>query len=99
MHGDDLTYGEVGFEAIYKAFKWIQINYKDKDPDCWHNAFNKPGGQFIDLGHGTGRGVLIGALIHPFDRSRGIELLDKLQETSLKMKSCYDKYLKTTNEL
>lgn len=74
----NLTYGEVGFEAIYKAFKWIQYNYKDKDTDCWHNAFNKPGGQFIDLGHGTGKGVMIGALMHPFEKSRGIEILDLL---------------------
>ena len=72
------TYGEVDFKSIFQVFKWIQQTQKDKDPDCWHNAFSVPGGTFIDLGHGTGKGVLAGALIHQFERSWGIELLEAL---------------------
>ena len=54
------------------------MTQKDKDPECWHNAYNVPGGTFIDLGHGTGKGVLAGALMHPFEKSWGIELLEAL---------------------
>ena len=60
----NLTYGEIEFDSFYKVFKWIQRTWKDKDPDCWHNAFNNPGGTFVDLGHGTGKGILAGAFMH-----------------------------------
>ena len=59
-----LTYGEIEFDSFHKVFKWIQRAWKDKDPDCWHNAFNNPGGTFVDLGHGTGKGILSGAFMH-----------------------------------
>ena len=59
-----LTYGEIEFTSFYKVFKWIQKTYKDEDPDSWHNAYNIPGGTFVDLGHGTGKGILAGAFMH-----------------------------------
>ena len=59
-----LTYGEVEFDSFFKLIKWIQRAWKDKDPDCWHNAFNTPGGTFVDLGHGTGKGILGAAFAH-----------------------------------
>ena len=59
-----LTYGEIEFKSLFQVFKWIQETQKDKDPDSWHNAFNVPGGTFVDLGHGSGKGVLAGALMH-----------------------------------
>ena len=94
-----LTYGEVELEAFWRAFTWIQKTYKGKDPDCWHNAFNKPGGIFMDLGHGTGKGVLIGSLIHQFERSCGIEFLQNLHTESTKLKAKYDQYIDEVNEL
>ena len=62
--GRNFVYGEMNFESFAKVFKWIQKEWKDKDPDCWHNAFNAPGGTFIDLGHGMGKGILAAALTH-----------------------------------
>lgn len=60
----NLTYGEIEFKSFFQVFKWIQKEWKDRDPDCWHNAFNVPGGVFVDLGHGTGKGILSGAMMH-----------------------------------
>lgn len=60
----NLTYGEIEFKSFFQVFKWIQKEWKDRDPDCWHNAFNVPGGTFVDLGHGTGKGILSGAMMH-----------------------------------
>ena len=61
---EDFVRGEIEVGAFWKAFTWIQRNYKDKDPDCWHNAFNKPGGIFIDLGPCSSRGALMASMIH-----------------------------------
>ena len=58
------TYGEIEFVSYYQVFLWIQKTYKDADPDCWHNAFNKPGGVYMDLGHGSGKGILAAAMTH-----------------------------------
>ena len=69
------------------------MTYKDKDTSSWHNAFNEDGGVFIDLGHGTGKGVLSGALIHKFQKCWGIEILENLQNVSLNLKTVYDTYL------
>ena len=63
MKDVSLTYGEIVFESFGKVLRWIQKNYKDEDSSCWHNAFNNPGGTFIDLGHGTGKVVLAAALL------------------------------------
>ena len=73
-----LTYGEIKIKSFLQVFKWIQKEWKDKDPDCWHNAFNVPGGTFVDLGHGTGKGILSGALMHQFERCWGMEILESL---------------------
>jgi len=62
------------------VFYFIQSKYGD---------FSKPGSKFIDLGHGTGKGVLTGCLIHQFEVSAGIELLGSLQEQSEELKIKY----------
>ena len=59
-----LIYGEVEFKSFFYVLRWIQKTFKDKDADCWHNAFNQPGGTFLDLGHGAGKGLLCAALAH-----------------------------------
>ena len=92
----NLTYGEIEFKSFFQVFKWIQKTYKDKDPDAWHNAFNNPGGTFVDLGHGTGKGILSAAFMHQFERVWGIEILDSLQNISLNLKGVYDTYLTET---
>lgn len=52
-----------------------------------------PGGTFVDLGHGTGKGVLSGAFMHQFERCWGIEILESLQNVSLQLKGVYDNYV------
>ena len=64
MKDPEFVYGEVEFNSFFQVFNLIKKVYKDADPECWHNAFNKPGGVFIDLGHGSGKGILAAALTH-----------------------------------
>lgn len=47
----------------------------------------------MDLGHGTGKVVLSAALIHPFEQSCGIELLQSLYDVSSDVKQIYESYL------
>ncbi len=60
----NLVYGEIEFDMFISALKWIQREWKDKDPGCWHNAFNVPGGIFVDLGHGIGKRILAAAFTY-----------------------------------
>ena len=91
--GRNLTYGEIGFESFTRAFQWIRRQWKDKDPDCWHNAFNVPGGTYIDLGHGMGKGILGAALTHQFECCRGVEILENLHNESIGLKTEYENYV------
>lgn len=64
----DLTYGDVGFDAIAAAINAVKP---------------KPGGCFVDLGSGVGRGVLAAACLFPFSRCAGVELLQDLHTAAL----------------
>ena len=88
-----LTYGEIEFPSFCKVFRWVQKTYKGDDPHCWHNAFNNPGGVFIDLGHGTGKGMLAGAFMHQFESCKGIEILENLWTVSKDLKRDYEAWL------
>ena len=81
LQGINLTYGEISCDAITSVFKWLQRT---------QGVFTKPGGTFVDLGHGTGKGVLTGALMHRFERAIGIEILEALQLQSEQLKKRYD---------
>lgn len=69
LEQNNLTYGEITYTSIAECFHYIKNKY---------GAFAKPGGLFVDLGHGTGKGVLAGCLMHKFDKSMGIEILKNL---------------------
>ena len=97
LNSISLTYGEIEFKSIYQAFRWIQVTFKDNDLGSSHNAFNNEGGNFVNLGHGTGKGVLAGALMHNFEKCWGIEILQSLQDVSLNLKQLYDAYITTAN--
>ena len=56
-----------------------------------------PGGTFLDLGHGTGKGILSGALMHQFEKCWGIEILESLTGISLNLKSVYENYVAETD--
>ena len=65
----DLTYGDVPFSCM------TQVLCAAID--------GTPGGVFVDLGSGIGRGVLAAALLHNFSRCVGVELLQELHEAAL----------------
>ena len=50
-------------------------------------------GKFIDLGSGTGKGWIAAALLHPFDRVFGVEILDGLYNASLELVAKYNALL------
>lgn len=51
----------------------------------------------MDIGHGTGKGILSGAFMHQFERCWGIEILEGLQDVSLRLKAVYDNYIETVD--
>ncbi|CAG9327122.1 unnamed protein product [Blepharisma stoltei] len=75
-----LTYGELEFISIGEIFETIKERY----------GGIKPGGIFYDLGSGTGKGVIAGALLHNFDKCIGIEILEGLYNVSLQLKRVYE---------
>ena len=56
-------------------------------------ADNRTGGTFIDLGHGTGKGILTAAFTNDFVRCVGIEYLPTLQKLSLDLKNKYEEII------
>ena len=46
-------------------------------------------GKFIDLGHGVGKGVLSAAILHPFEKCIGIDIVPKLVKRSEILKKKY----------
>ena len=52
----------------------------------------------MDLGHGTGKGILISSMMHQFDKCCGIELLKNLHIESTKLKDKYDQYIAEIDE-
>ena len=62
-----LTYGEVSLESMVTILATVE-------PSAGHI--------FYDLGAGTGKAVLLAALLPPFWEVRGIEILDELYEKS-----------------
>lgn len=62
-----LTYGEVSVESMTTILATVNPT---------------PGSIFYDLGAGTGKAVVLAALLAPFGEARGIELVDELYEKS-----------------
>lgn len=71
LSSQNLTYGEVEYASIAEIFEYIKEE---------HGVFSKPGGIFVDLGSGIGKGVIAGALIHEFEECIGIEILDDIYQ-------------------
>ena len=78
MTESTLTYGEVDFVSIGETFYNIKNNYGGIPP-----------GSFYDLGSGTGKGNLAAAILHPFNESIGIEILEGLYKTSVELNETY----------
>ena len=76
-----LIYGEIPFTSMEVIFKTLKTL----------NLLPDNGGVFYDLGSGSGRSTIQGALLHNFESCKGIEIMSSLYELSLKLKCSYDK--------
>ena len=84
-NGRSLTYGEVEFSTMAGVFKAIEEKYGGMPT----------GGEFYDLGSGTGKGVISAALLHPFERVYGVEILQNLVNASLELVELYNSIVPT----
>lgn len=75
-------YGEIEFQAIAECFYFIKNRYEGQNQN--------PTKLFIDLGHGTGKGVLAACLLLPFEKCMGIEFIETLHTTSELVKIKYE---------
>ena len=80
LNSGSLTYGEVEYLSLVDIFDVIK-----QDGD----SFQEPGGVFVDLGSGIGKGVIGACLMHQFDRVIGIEILEGLYTKSCELKDVY----------
>ena len=79
-----MVYGEIELGAISECFDFIRLNYPESFPEKEVNDKI-----FIDIGHGVGKGILAGALLYPFKKCIGIEILDSLYQKSEVLKAKY----------
>ena len=56
-------------------------------------------GKFIDLGHGVGKGCLSAAILHPFEKCIGIDIVPKLVERSKMLKKKYLEVFEDINSI
>ncbi|MBI2444574.1 MAG: hypothetical protein HYV42_05045 [Candidatus Magasanikbacteria bacterium] len=75
----ELTYGEVNFASF---------------PALLAAADAPPGGTFYDLGSGTGKAVILAALLGNFRRLVGIELIPELYQTAAAVREKFNQRLR-----
>lgn len=68
------TYGEVTYSGFLRILALVKPNNTDV---------------FYDLGSGTGKAVILAALLAPFSKVVGIEILKELHETATTMCALY----------
>lgn len=78
LNESSLVYGEVTFHSFGEIL-WSQML-----------ANLKPNGTFVDLGSGSGRGVLAASYLSPFTRLVGIEILEGLHQAAIDVYSGYE---------
>ena len=78
LKSNNLTYGEIDFTSIAECFCFIKNRYGAFKDNVEGNTY-----KFVDLGHGTGKGVLAASLIYPWKECTGIELLVRLFNQSM----------------
>lgn len=79
LKSKSFVYGEVVPESFYELIS-------DLDP--------QPGQVFYDLGHGTGKAVILAHLLWDFKKCVGIELLDTLYNASIQVHNRYEKEIR-----
>eukprot|EP00752_Nemacystus_decipiens_P006915 g6209.t1 len=82
-----LVYGEITFKTLALALHKVKTKYGlpgvgSSGPD---GVLQGAGGTFYDIGSGTGKPVIAAAILHPFDRAVGIEILEGLYSTSVEL--------------
>jgi precorrin-6B methylase 2 len=77
-------YGEIVFLSFAKILEW---------------SAPKPGEVFYDLGSGTGKAVITAALLFPFSKTIGIEVLSILHQASCEQKKKLVPFLPKLNEV
>lgn len=68
--------GEIRFDAFALVFQKIRRHY---------GGLQRPGGIFYDIGSGMAKPVFAAALLHPFTRCVGVELLPSLHKAALEL--------------
>jgi predicted RNA methylase len=76
----ELTYGEVSPEAFYTILKSLPF---------------KSNGVFYDLGSGTGKAVILAALLFNFSKCVGIELLEPLHNAAQDIQLRFEKEIQS----
>ena len=90
QQGSSLKYGEIFYRPLAIAIQKIQNRF---------NGLQNPGDDiFVDLGSGTGKPCIAAALIYPFKKVIGIEVLEDLFKLSMKLKMKYETCLKRETE-
>jgi hypothetical protein len=73
-----LIYGEIDFKSFATAL--LKVKFKYGLPHVGHSpawgVLQIDGGSFVDLGSGTGKGVVAASLMHNFEHAYGIEILE-----------------------
>ncbi|CAM9261116.1 unnamed protein product [Scytosiphon promiscuus] len=83
-----LVYGEITFKTLALALHKIKTKYGLPGVGSSGPAGvlqGERGGAFYDIGSGTGKPVIAAALLHPFDKAIGIEILEGLYTTSTEL--------------
>ncbi len=75
----NFLYGELPFNTAKSVIEFVQP---------------KSGGNFYDLGSGTGRVVMLAHLLFDFKKTSGIELLDGLHNKAGEIKKIFDTNIK-----
>lgn len=84
----NLTYGEMGFDAVAAVLFKIRDVYGK--PRIGHSGRagvmqSIGAGNFIDLGSGMGKAVITAAVVHAFEKVVGVELLEGLHQISIEL--------------
>eukprot|EP00968_Pinguiococcus_pyrenoidosus_P023649 scaffold3928_cov257-Pinguiococcus_pyrenoidosus.AAC.12 len=88
-----LVYGEIRFDSFALALQKVKHIYgvpgaRPETPA--EGIMQQPGGIFYDIGSGTGKPTVAAALVHPFSKAYGIELLSTLHQASLTIKEKWE---------
>jgi len=82
LNKSSLVYGEVNFHSLGEVL-WSR--YLAEVP---------PGACFVDLGSGSGRGVLAAAALFPFSKLIGIEVLEGLHTVAAEIGAHYERVIR-----